>query len=400
MTSKTFRDVERELKAFVHLSPELDTTVVLGELASPVLMSEATLAVKDLFDVQGMPSSYGSPIYANNIASVTAEIVRRAEKAGVMIAGKTVTTEFATFKPGPTCNPQNFEYTPGGSSSGSAASVGAGLVSHGIGTQTAGSVIRPAAFCGVVGFLPTMGCVSRDGLKVVSPSLDRVGVFGRSVLAAKDLSVVIADLPNYVQGNAEPKRIGFFDDETWFEADNYTQNGIKEFKSKVQKAGDVVVDLGSGQKLFELINAQCVVMGYEVVRTLESELKLHGNLISDELSAYCLEASKITSTRYAAALEVGQAGRFWIESIFNGIDAIASPSAKTLPPKTLASTGDPYINRAWSLLYSPCITLPTSPLYDNLKGAVQLVGGFGQDLKLLNIAAQYEDVISRIGTAN
>ena len=169
--SVSFQVVEEALKAFVHLAADVDIAASSQSFESDVPLTRATLAVKDLFDVQGMPTTCGSPIYEGQIATQTAEVVRRAEKAGVKVVGKTVTTEFATFKPGPTTNPQNAAYTPGGSSSGSAASVGAGLVSHGIGTQTAGSIIRPAAYCGVVGYLPTMGSVSRKGLKVVSPSL-------------------------------------------------------------------------------------------------------------------------------------------------------------------------------------------------------------------------------------
>nr|WP_285895555.1 amidase [Epibacterium ulvae] len=397
--SKSFVEVETQLKAFVHVSADVDTSAPLSEIRPSAPISDATLAVKDLFDVQGMPTSCGSPIYVNTIATKTAEVVRRAQDAGVKVMGKTVTTEFATFKPGPTANPQNMAYTPGGSSSGSAASVGAGMVSHGIGTQTAGSVIRPAAYCGIVGFLPTMGAISRDGLKVVSPSLDRVGVFGRSVEAVRTLSAAVADLRQGADTKNGPKRIGFFSDDTWEDADSFTQDTLLQFKAKVQQSGDIVVDLGNGQKLFDLIDAQCDVMGYEVIHALAHELTNHSDLISDQLNAYCKDAAEITAEKYAAAIEVGQAGRAWIETLFANLDAIASPSAKTLPPRGLASTGDPYVNRAWSLLYTPCITLPASPLNDNLKGAVQLVAGFGQDQKLLDLAEQYQTCVAKIGGA-
>ncbi|MDO6732898.1 amidase [Marinovum sp. 2_MG-2023] len=400
--SKTvsFEEVEAHLKAFVHLADDLDLSAVPAKTQDDLPLSQATLAVKDLFDVQGMPTGCGSPIYTGAVANQSAEVVRRAERAGVKIAGKTVTTEFATFKPGPTTNPQNMAYTPGGSSSGSAASVGAGLVSHGIGTQTAGSVIRPAAYCGVVGFLPTMGSVSRTGLKVVSPSLDRVGVFARSVSAVRRLGEEIADLPVFASLDEGPKRIGFFDDATWAEADSYTQDTLRSFKAKVREDGEIVVDLGNGQRLFDLIDAQCDVMAYEVLKSLEHELTNHSALISDQLRTYCQEAANITADQYAGALEVGQAGRLWMEALFADLDAIASPSAKTLPPKGLGSTGDPYVNRAWSLLYLPCITLPTAPLHNNLKGAVQLVAGFGQDQRLLDLAARFEPGMAQIGREN
>ncbi len=393
----SFASREKTLKAFVHIADDVDTSANCAEGNATVPLSKATLAVKDLFDVAGMPTGFGSPIYDGNTPVTTAEAVCRAKSAGVKVVGKTVTTEFATFKPGPTVNPQNSAHTPGGSSSGSAASVGAGLVSHGIGTQTAGSVIRPAAYCGVVGFLPTMGCVSRNGLKVISPSLDRAGVFGRSVQAVSDLAGVIADLPKIAKSADAPRRIGFFEDETWADADSATQQTLQAYKSKVAEAGDVVVNLGNGKILLDLIQAQSDVMGFEALNSLEDELTNHEALISDQLSAYCAEAAGITPEKYATALEFGQAGRVWIETLLANLDAIASPSAKTLPPATLASTGDPYVNRAWSLLHTPCITLPTAPLQNNLKGAVQLVAGFGQDLNLLEIAKQHEMRVAEIG---
>ncbi|MBU2982011.1 amidase [Lentibacter algarum] len=381
-----FEATEATLRAFVFIAPERSEPT-----ETDLPLAGCTLAVKDLFDVQGMPTSYGSPIYADRIATQTADAVKRAQAAGATVVGKTVTTEFATFKPGPTTNPQNPAYTPGGSSSGSAAAVGAGLVSHAIGTQTAGSVIRPAAFCGVVGFLPSMGLVSRDGLKVVSPTLDRIGVFARSVTGAHDLAAVIADLPATGRSNTGPNRVGFFADDTWSDADSATRNAMRALRDTVTATGDVIVDLGDGRRIHDLIATQSDLMQCEVARSLAPELRNHADLISDQLTAYCEAGAKLSDAQYAAACQIGEAGRAWIADLFETVDVIASPSARTLPPLMQDGTGDPYVNRAWSLLNVPCITMPTAPHDSGLKGAIQLVGGIGQDLHLISIAELYEE---------
>jgi len=393
----SFKKKEKHLKAFVYLASETEITTLQNIKNSYLPLSDATLAVKDLFDVKGMPTTYGSPIYVDNIATETAEVVTLAQLAGAKVIGKTVTTEFATYKPGPTTNPQNTDYTPGGSSSGSAAAVGGGLVSHALGTQTAGSVIRPAAFCGVIGFLPSMGLVSRKGLKVVSPTLDRVGVFTSSVKDAETITSVITGLPRNNWKNTRPCHIGFFSDSTWLDADAATKKTLFAFKGEVERSEDLVVDLGEGQKLFDLMKAQSDIMQYEVVRSLKKELTNHPDLISDELKAYCSGGLAISVSQYTAALEIGNSGRKWAAALFERVDVIASPSARTLPLKTLASTGDPFINRAWSLLYLPCITLPTGQIQSGLKSAVQLIGAFEKDTELLSIASRFETKISAIG---
>lgn len=349
------------------------------------------LAVKDNIDTADLPTSYGSPIYEGHRPRADAACVNQARAAGAIVLGKTVTTEFAYYSPGRTTNPHNPEHTPGGSSQGSAASVGAGMVPLAFGTQTAGSVIRPAAYCGVVGYKPSWGLIPRPGVKVLSDWLDTVGVFARDVADAAFFvshltgrptlrtdeapqGLTVAVLREPYAGTAEPEAVRALD-------------GAAD---ALARAGHRVRDLPTPPVLQPIARLQRLVMAYDMDKALGWERREHEAKLSSIMKNYLDEGRGTSSRAYDAAIATTREVQADIGAVFGEADAILSPSAPGEAPRGLHATGDPSFNRIWTMLQLPCLTVPAGMGPNGLPVGVQLAARAGQDAILLGAALALE----------
>lgn len=362
----------------------LDSGAVRG------LLHGLPLGIKDIFDAVGMPATYGSPIYAQHFPVADAAVVALCKAAGGIALGKTVTTEFAAFEPGPTRNPHRLDHTPGGSSSGSAAAVAAHMVPLALGTQTAGSIIRPAAFCGVVGYKPSVGRVPRVGLRGLTESFDSVGGFGRSVRDVGLLGAVLlgdkrlAELPDSM-ADAQP-RIGFCHTDLWVVADDSTRDAWALAVRVLDRAGVATDQVELPDACAPLCELQQAVLAFEAARNLADERLRHPNQISARLQMLLDEGVAIDGARHAANLARVDLARREIEVCFEDVDALLAPSTIGEAPLGLESTGDPVFCRYWSLLGLPCVHLPFTRGVTGLPVGLQLIGRHGDDRRLLALA--------------
>jgi Asp-tRNA(Asn)/Glu-tRNA(Gln) amidotransferase A subunit family amidase len=346
------------------------------------------VGVKDIFDTAGLTTTYGSPIYAGHVPSRDAAVVARLRAAGALVLGKTVSTEFAMFHPGPTANPHALDHTPGGSSSGSAAAVAAGMVPLALGTQTAGSVIRPAAYCGVVGYKPTFGWVSRAGCLPVSETLDHVGGFARTVPDVALLASVLSGRDVRVDDRGvEPPSFGLYRPPEWASADPAVRHLLERVAQDVVAAGARVVELAPLDDHDAALEAHKVVLAYEGARELFHEWTAERDRLSETLRERLARGVEVRATDYDAALEVMRAGRAQAGERLAGVDALLTLSAPGPAPLGLASTGDPVCNRVWTLLGVPCVHLPVDRTTGGLPVGVQLVSAAGTDRGLFQVAA-------------
>jgi Asp-tRNA(Asn)/Glu-tRNA(Gln) amidotransferase A subunit family amidase len=357
------------------------------------------VAVKDLFDTADMPTAYGSPIYEGHRPAADAACVALARAAGAIILGKTVTTEFATFTPGKTANPKNPAHTPGGSSSGSAAAVADGMVPLAFGTQTAGSVLRPAAYCGVVGYKPSFGLLSRAGIKPLAETLDTVGLFARTVADAAFFAGVLTERPGlrHLAPPPRPPRFGLYRTPMWDEAEAATAMALDRARAALEGAGGAVVELAVAPGHRGLNAAQDRIMRYEMVRALAHERIAHGAALSPRLAQMLDAGLAVTAEDYDAALAEAEAARQGLGQFFSAADAVLVPAAPGEAPLGLGHTGDPVFNRMWTLLGVPCVTLPARWSGSGLPTGVQLVGRFRDDVRLMAAAMFLERALA--GTA-
>ena len=333
---------------------ELDAQAPTG------LLHGLPIAVKDLFDTCDMPSSYGSPIYANHRPAADAACVALARAAGAIVVGKTVTTEFATFHPGPTCNPHNPLHTPGGSSSGSAAAVADWMVPLAFGTQTAGSIVRPAAYCGVVGYKPTFGTVNRVGVKMISDTLDTVGALARSVPDVALFVAALADRPELLieRPLGRPPRVGLCRTHQWDRAHPETVTAFEDAARCLGKAGASLRDVVLPPQFAELVDAQIAIMVHEVAKSLSYERLVHRASLSVEMIAMIDAGLEVSPARYDAARVLAQGSRSMLGEVFADVDVLLAPSTVGEAPHGIAATGDPLFNRMWTLLHTPCRASP------------------------------------------
>ncbi len=349
------------------------------------------LGVKDLFDTRDFPSGYGSPLYAHHQPAHDAAAVALCREAGAIVVGKTVTTEFATFTPGPTRNPHNRAHTPGGSSSGSAAAVAAHMVPLALGTQTAASVIRPAAYCGIVGFKPSFGLIPRAGVKSLSESLDTVGGFGRSVDDVALLTSVMANAPQWRQlpQDARP-RIGVCRTPHWNTASPAAQQAFEATVRRLIKAGVRVIDVTLTDAVCALSDVHDEVMCAEAFKALADERLNHLDQLSERLKTMLERGSRVTfedSLRHRAQVASArhQMGRGFVD-----YDLLLTPSACGEAEQGLERTGDPVFSRIWSLLGLPSLNLPVGFGPQGLPLGVQLIGPAMSDTATLAFCAWIE----------
>lgn len=351
------------------------------------------IGVKDLIDTASLPTTYGSAIYRGHRPKKDAACVKTLVSAGAIVLGKTVSTEFAYFSPGPTVNPHLPGHTPGGSSSGSAAAVADGQVTIAIGTQTAGSVIRPAAYCGVVGYKGSSSWASLEGIKPFAPSLDTLGFFVRAVA---DLDLVrrafgakpIAGLAD-IAATAAP-RIAFCRTPFWSQADEDTKRLFERVVVKLSKAGVRVSQYDTPAEFDGLNDAQMAIMAKEATRSLAVEREKHADALSAKLKELLDRGDKVGVREETAAKALATKCRNLLAQAFRDFDLILTPAAAGGAPKGLDATGDPVFNRSWTLLGNPCLALPVGKAGNGLPLAIQLVGRTGEDAETIRAAAWVE----------
>jgi Asp-tRNA(Asn)/Glu-tRNA(Gln) amidotransferase A subunit family amidase len=384
---------DADVGAWEHVDPEAALAEARARDTSPPLgpLHGVPVGVKDIIDTADMPTGYGSQIWSGHRPARDAACVALVRAAGGVVLGKTVTTELAYFTAGRTTNPHNLGHTPGGSSSGSAAAVADQMVPVTLGTQTAGSIIRPAAFCGVVGYKPSFGTISRGGVLPFAESLDTVGAFARGVADAALLASVAAGRPDLlVPGTPGPvPRVGVDRTAAWELLSAAGQLAVTDAARRLALAGADVSDAALPAWFAELPGAQATVMAFEAARSFAPELREHGARLSPRLRALLDEGASRNPSEYLEALGLAQAGRHELAALFERHDLLLTPSAPGTAPAGLETTGDPVFNRTWTLLGTPCVHLPTAT-DRGLPIGVQLVGRPGDDGRVLAMAAWAE----------
>jgi Asp-tRNA(Asn)/Glu-tRNA(Gln) amidotransferase A subunit family amidase len=355
------------------------------------------VGVKDNFDTADLPTRYGSPIYAAHRPTADAEVIRRLRAAGALIAGKTKMTEFAWMHATDTLNPIAPGRTPGGSSSGSAAAVAAGHVPVATGTQTAGSVNRPASYCGIVGYKASFGLIPIDGVKALSPSLDTVGLFGRSVATVRRVAGTLAGRPIPVDDPDRPLRLAFARTPLWDQIAPEAQMGLERAVAKIASGLDIgdVPELELAADFRDLAASQTLIQSYEAGRALAPELRDHPRLLSHELRD-ALESAIVCPPRdYETALRVRSERGPALVSQLRGYDGVLTPSTVGPPDPGLSFTGDPLLCRVWTLIGAPSISVPLAWTDSGLPVGLQVVGAPGSDDRLLAAAARIVESGSR-----
>lgn len=379
---------ETEVLAWEHVASEAAEL----DLASPgdTLLKGVPVGLKDLIETRDMPTSWGTGGYLSKPRSLMdAPLVTLLKRHGAMILGKTVTTELAYFTPSKTRNPHDLSRTPGGSSSGSAAAVAAGMVPLAFGTQTVGSIIRPASYCGVFGYKPTFGTVSFAGIKPFAPSMDTLGWFANNIddicttFSALTQAPAIEPLP----GSLEGIRVGVCTLPSDRGLAPEANQAIDHAQDLLERAGASVVTLALEARFNTLIEHQYTVLAYEAARSLASEYHSFSDKMGAKLVELVEEGMALPYARYVTAKQEAERFRRLLSDTFaKEVDVILAASAPGVAPEGLDSTGDPLFSRAWTLLGVPCINLPLSQSEQGLPVGVQLIGDRFQDKKLLSIA--------------
>jgi Asp-tRNA(Asn)/Glu-tRNA(Gln) amidotransferase A subunit family amidase len=391
--------------AFAHLDPEhalaqarqSDAWRRSGRPIGP--LHGVPVAVKDVIDTADWPTECGSPLLAGRRPRADATAVSKLREAGAVIVGKTVTAEFAYFHPGKTRNPRDPERTPGGSSSGSAAAVAAGMVPIAIGTQTNGSTIRPAAYCGVFGMKPSHGLISRKGVLTLSAALDHVGAFARSL---EDIALVLDAIAGYDAEDPDTRplaarnfrqiaeedfgldpRLAFMKTPAWDKADADTREA---FEALVGDLGDICFTYDLPEHYASAWDAHRVIMAADMAHNLGAMTDNGGDKISKQFQELIAEGRGVSATRYLAARAEARAMRAAMDELFQQeCTGIITPAARGVAPKGMP-TGDPVFCTLWTLLGMPAVTLPLMTGEDGMPLGVQLVGAPGDDARLLRTA--------------
>ena len=351
-------------------------------------------AAKDNFDTHDFETAYGSSIYEGHRPSEDAASVALARQAGAILVGKATMAEFALMQAPETRNPRDLDRTPGGSSSGSAAAVAAGIVAFALGTQTAGSVIRPAAFCGIAGFKPTFGRLPVAGVKAVAPSLDTVGLFAASVADAAFVMEGLRGRETAQISAINRLRMGLC--LRWSNV-----RGTPEMKAAVRRAAEAAAHAGATVKeillpptIEKAHAAHATIMSYEAVRALSHERDVHGTALSQELSDFLASGASITAEDHEHAQEIAAQAKRATDTLFGEVDVLLTPSAAGPAPNGIAQTGSSEFNRLWTLLHLPVVNVPGLTDHSGLPLGVQLIGPHGADDLVLASGAFLEDALA------
>lgn len=391
---------EADVQAWKHLDAEqvLAEAHALDKAGPKGLLAGITIGVKDVIDTVDMPTGYGSAAYEGFRPACDAPCVALSRADGALVLGKTVSTEFAMASPGKTRNPYNPAHTPGGSSSGSCAAVSAGMALMAFGTQTAGSIIRPSAYCGVVGYKPSFGLLDAAEIKVLSHQLDTLGIITRKVADAAWCAAALSGRPRLVVNNiAQSPTIGILVPSRLDQAGPEAMLALEQAASRISTAGGVVTTLALPDWFDGLHELHASIMGWEVTRALAHErLKLWDQL-TPVTRDFLLEKAKVSVSDYEAACEAIAERRKALAVLLEGVDVLMTLPAPGAAPEGLSATGAPVFNSPWTVLHAPCVTVPAMISANGLPVGIQLVGRIGDDARLLHVAAFVERAIALAG---
>jgi amidase len=382
------REREAQRRAWAHIDAAAVTAAAQAADAAP---SEGALhgipvGIKDVFDTCDFPTQMGSSIYTDWRPLADASVVALLRRAGAVIMGKTVTAEFAGMAATHTTNPNDGDRTPGGSSSGSAAAVADAMVPIAIGTQTGGSVLRPASYCGVFGFKPTYGRISRTGLKAAAESLDTVGWMARSLADIDRVHGVLTGAPHRSLTEVQPKRIGVCQTHLWNTALPETHVAVAAAARRLGDQGVEVAPFSWPAEFAQLSTEREIINDYERAQALCYEWTRHRDQISPQLSAAIQRGLGISSARHIEALRLAERARVRLDTLLEDYDALIAPCVQGEAPLGLAYSGDPRLQAIWTLLHVPTIGLPTHRGPNNLPVSIQIVGPRYGDSRLLQVA--------------
>ncbi len=370
--------LEAEIHAWVQVAPQPAT----GQGA----LDGVPFGAKDIIETRGLLTEYGSPIYRGRIATDDAAIVRELRDRGAILLGKTQTTAFAYRTPPPTRNPRNLAHTPGGSSSGSAAAVAAGMVPFALGTQTQGSVLRPASYCGLTGFKPTYGTLPMDGVLPFAPSLDTLGLFAPT---PADMLTLWAAMGHTATGSAESIVFGAPDPAPRVEPE--MQAAFARAIATLRGAGATVVSIDIADLLDKLYAATTCVMTYEGARVHQQRYDEYGDRIGVPLVDLVRDGLAIAAEDYVASRRVIDEGRAEMRRRFADTPVVLVPAATGPAPLGLEWTGDARMNSPWTALGGPAISIPLP--VDDLPLGLQLVADAGDDARLLHAAVAADSLL-------
>lgn len=343
------------------------------------------VGLKDVIDTADLPTAYGSEAYAGHQPALDAVCVQQLKRAGAIILGKVVTAEFATYRPGPTANPLNPGHTPGGSSSGSAAAVADFHVPLTLGTQTAGSVIRPASFCGVYGFKPTHNRYPTAGVLDTAAHLDTIGTFARSIDDLMLLDTVLA-VPTAAGPSSTLRSIGICRSPQWAEASSAMQAALEAAAERLRAAGHKVVDVILPAIFDGLADAQAVIHKHEAWQHMGTIRRDHDAQVSEAFKAFIDAGAAVALADYAAARNVQDACKAALAQVFAEADVLLTPGAPGIAPEGLGATGNPTFNRMWTAVGTPCVGIPAAIDASGLPLGLQFVGPLQSDRALLAFA--------------
>lgn len=375
-----------------------------GDVQGP--LNGVPVGIKDIFDTEDFPTEYGSPIHEGRRTFKDASSVAQLRQAGAIVVGKTVTTEFAVYSPGKTTNPHDVTRTPGGSSSGSAAAVASYMVPLSLGSQTNGSTIRPASFCGVVGYKPSFGSISRQGVLRQSPPLDQIGVFARSVEDAAIMAETMTSFDaadSYMRPTARPHlsniamstppmppKVGFLKTPAWGQADAETQSAFAELADFL---GDRCTEVEIAEAYDEVSELHRVIMEADLAKNFAYDFDRAPEKFSAKLIEMIERGQKVRAVEYNIAIERQQELERGLDQLVSEYDAILTPSAPGEAPVGLDATGSPAFCTLWTYTGMPAITLPLMQGEAGMPIGVQLVGKKGDDARLLRTAVWLENYI-------
>ncbi len=363
------------------------------------------VGVKDIFDTVDFPTCLGSPIHAERQPEHDCTVIEKLKAAKALIIGKTVTTEFAYLHPSKTRNPHNPSYSPGGSSSGSAAAVAAGHVPLAVGSQTGGSVIRPASFCGVYGYKPTRGLVSRRGVLETSTTLDHVGFFASQL---EDMAAITDAVCGYDPEDSaslqqiEPDILSTLrrtparsPSVVWLDLpykDRFSDNATDVYENLISELGTNIERIAAPDEFRHYLQAHKTIYDYEIYRALSNEIQNHWGDISPTAQPIFAKAKDCTEQQYRQALDIRHSAIEWFDNFYKQYDAVLTPSAISIAP-LMGSTGDAVCCTTWTLCGLPCINLPICTGENNLPIGIQVVGAPRQDGSLFQTARYIEQLL-------
>lgn len=375
------------LRAFVRFDPNAKAGT--GPLAG------IAVGVKDIFDTADFPTEMGSAIYTGWRPKADAPLVAELKRLGATAVGKTVTTAFASMDPAETRNPRNPAHTPGGSSSGSAAAVAAGFVPLSLGTQTGGSVIRPASYCGVAAIKPSYRLLPIVGVKCFAWSLDTIGLFAAGVGDVAQALALLTGRPEFTAEGGTP-RVGVITQDFAGPPEPEGARALEAAIAALERAGATVSEVTAPPEFGAMWNAHPTLQAYEAARALSWELTTYSHLLPPKVKAELEQGRLITAQLYNDSQAKAQAARAAAAGLFGQADVLISLSAPGPAPLSLATTGDPRFNRIWTDLGTPAVNVPVYLAPGNLPVGVQVIARYGQDGKALAAARFLEQAIGKV----